>query len=66
MRPFQHVVWDTGKFRDLNAVAFIGAAFDDLPEKYDVFPILLYGDTVVLHSLQFPFQFGQLMIVRGK
>ena len=64
--PLDHVVGHPGQLGNLNAVALICAAFDNLSQENDIVALFFYGDTVIVHAGQLSFQFRQLVIMGGK
>lgn len=60
------VFGEAGKSRDLDAVAFFGAAGEDLAEEDDLLVPLLHGDVVVLHGAAALRERGDLVVVRGE
>ena len=50
----------------MDAVAFVGAAFDDLPEEDDLVVPLADGDVVVAQARHPRGEFGQLVVVRSE
>ena len=55
-----------GEAGDLDAVAFFGAAGEDLAEEDDLLVPLLHGDVVVLHGAAALREGGDLVVVRGE
>ncbi len=55
-----------GEARDLDAVAFVRAAGDDLAQENDVVAPLAHGDVVVLRRGQEAGELGQFVIMRGE
>ena len=60
------VFGEAGESRDLDAVAFFGAAGEDLAEEDDLLVPLLHGDVVVLHGAAALCERGDLVVVRGE
>lgn len=60
------VFGEAGESRDLDAVAFFGAAGEDLAEEDDLLVPLLHGHVVVLHPAAGVRQDGEFMVVRGE
>lgn len=51
---------------DLDAVAAVGSAGNDLAEEYKVLPALFDGDVVVFHARERALQLGELVVVGGE
>ena len=66
LRAFQHFFRHAGEARDLDAVAFVCAAFDDLAQEHNRVVPLAHGDVVILDARQALGEFGQFVIVRGE
>ena len=60
------VFGEAGEAGDLDAVAFFGAAGEDLAEEDDLLVPLLHGDVVVLHGRAALRERGDLVVVRGE
>ena len=55
-----------GEARDLDAVALVGAAGDDLAQEDDLLVPFAHGDVVVAHAGAGQLELGQLVVVRGE
>ena len=60
---FEHRIRNTGQFGHLDAITLIRTALDDLAQEDNIFPGFFDGDTVVVHTVQFSFQFRQFMVM---
>ncbi|MFM2178184.1 MAG: hypothetical protein RL015_2282 [Verrucomicrobiota bacterium] len=60
------VFGEAGEAGDLDAVAFFGAAGEDLAEEDDLLVPLLHGNVVVLHSAAALRERGDLVVVGGE
>ena len=50
---------------DLDSIALIGTALDDLPEKNNVVALFLYSYAVIVDAVDLPFQFRKFMEAAG-
>ncbi len=61
---FQHRLGHAREPRDVDAVAAVGAAFDDAVEEDDLVLPLAHGDVQVFHAGEAGREVGQLVVVR--
>ena len=66
LRAGDHRLRNTREFRDLDSVALICPALYDLSEEYDIIPLFLDGDTIVVDTADGPLKFRELMIMGRK
>src|SRR5207249_2212957 len=59
-------LWQSGKARDLDAVALIGATGDDFAQKNDLLIPFAYHDIQIADAFAILGEFRQLVIVRGE
>src|SRR5690242_2199807 len=56
--------WDASELRDMNAVAFVRGARDDLMEEHYLIVPFLNGDVEIANARQLIFKIGELMVMR--
>jgi len=61
---FEHSFRDAGQTRDLDAVAFVGAAFDDFAQKNDLIVPFANGGVEVFEARQAAGEFGEFVVMR--
>ena len=66
LRAGDHRLRNTREFRDLDSVALICPALYDLSEEYDIIPLFLDGDTIVVDTADGPLKLRELMIMGRK
>ena len=66
LRAFQNFLRHASESRDLDAVAFVRAACDNLAQEHDLVVPFAHGDVEIFQSRQSRLEFGQLVIMRGK
>ena len=61
-----HAAGQTGQLCHLDAVAVIGGAAHDAPQKSDILAALFHGNIIVFHAVQRLLQLGQFVVMGGK